>query len=118
MVFRKTPRKVPLVFFRNDAGGEPVRDWLKELDQAERRAIGTDLLRAQWGWPVSMPLCRPMGKGLWEVRTGLASNRTSRVLLCFYKGHLVALHGFIKKTRTTPEDELALARKRQKELEQ
>jgi phage-related protein len=38
------------------------------------------------------------------------------VLLCLYQGHLVALYGFIKKTRTTPDDDLALARKRQKEL--
>jgi len=28
----------------------------------------------------------------------------------------VALHGFIKKTRRTPDEDLALARKRQKEL--
>jgi phage-related protein len=59
-----------------------------------------------------------MGKGLWEVRTDLPGNRTGRVLICFYHGRLVALHGFIKKTRSTPEDDLALARKRQKELEQ
>jgi phage-related protein len=112
------PRKVPLVFFRNDAGGEPVREWLRGLDEGERHAIGTDLLRAQWRWPVGMPLCRPMRNGLWELRTGLPRNRTARVLICFYQGRLVALHGFIKKTRATPEDDLALARKRQKELEQ
>ena len=64
-----------------------------------------------------MPLGRPVGKGLWEVRTDLPTNRTERVLLCFYRGHLVALHGFIKKTRTAPDEDLALARKRQKELE-
>jgi phage-related protein len=57
-----------------------------------------------------------MGKGLWEVRTDLPGNRTSRVLICRYQDRLVALHGFIKKTRATPEDDLALARKRQKEL--
>jgi phage-related protein len=113
-----TPRKIQLVFFRNNAGNEPVRDWLKGLGDGERRAIGTDLLRAQWRWPVGMPLCRPMGKGLWEVRTDLPGNRTARVLICFYQGRLVALHGFIKKTRVTPEDDLALARNRQKELEQ
>jgi len=118
MALEKTPRKIGLVFFRNDAGGEPVRDWLRRLDEAERRAIGTDLLRAQWRWPVGMPLCRPMGKGLWEVRTDLVGNRTARVLICFYQGCLVALHAFIKKTRATPEDDLTLARKRQKELEQ
>ena len=69
-------------------------------------------------WPVGMPLCRPMGKGLWEVRTDLPGNRTARVLICLYQDHLVALHGFIKKTRATREADLALARKRQKELEQ
>jgi phage-related protein len=55
-------------------------------------------------------------KGLWEVRTDLPGNRTARVLICFYQGCLVALHGFIKKTRATPEDDLVLARKRQREL--
>jgi|HubBroStandDraft_4_1064222.scaffolds.fasta_scaffold212861_2 phage-related protein len=117
MVAEKTPRKTELVFFRNDAGGEPVREWLKGLDEPERRAVGTDLLRAQWRWPIGMPLCRPMGQGLWEVRTDLPGNRTARVLICFYDDRLVALHGFIKKTRATPKDDLALARKRRKELE-
>jgi phage-related protein len=59
-----------------------------------------------------------MSKGLWEVRTDLPSKRAARVLICFYHDRLVALHGFIKKTRAIPEDDLALARKRQKELEQ
>ena len=110
-------RKIELVFFRNEFGSEPVRDWLREIGEADRRTIGKDLLRAQWRWPVGMPLCRPMGKGLWEVRTDLQGNRTARVLICFYRGKLVALHGFIKKTRATPEGDLELARKRKKELE-
>ncbi len=118
MASEKTPRKIELVFFRSAGGDEPVRDWLRGLDEAERHAIGTDLLRAQWRWPVGMPLCRPMGKGLWEVRTDLPSNRTARVLICFYRYHLVALHGFIKKTRSTSKDDLALARRRKKDLEQ
>ena len=113
----KEPQKIPLVFFRAASGAEPVRDWLRSLDQAARHAIGRDLLRAQWRWPVGMPLCRPLGKGLWEIRTDLPRNRTARVLVCFYKKHLVALQGFIKKTRATPADDLQLARQRQKELE-
>jgi phage-related protein len=39
------------------------------------------------------------------------------VLLSLYNEHFIALHGFIKTTRTTPDDDLALARKRQRELE-
>lgn len=74
-------------------------------------------MRAQWRWPVGMPLCRPMGHGLWEVRTTLARNRTARVMLCLYERQLVALHGFIKKRRATPQPDLELARNRQRELE-
>jgi phage-related protein len=110
------PQKVPLIFFRTGKGTEPVREWLKELPEAERHAVGKDLLRAQWRWPVGMPLCRPMGGGLWEIRTDLPTQRTARVMLCLYHEHLVALHGFIKKTRATPDEDLALARRRQKEL--
>jgi len=111
------PQKIPLVFFESHSGSEPVRDWLRELPEEERQAIGRDLLRAQWRWPVGMPLCRPMGTGLWEIRTDLPTNRTARVLICLHRNHLVALHGFIKKTRATPEGDLVLARRRQKELE-
>jgi phage-related protein len=111
------PHKIPLFFYRTDSGAEPVREWLKDLPEEERQAVGKDLLRAQWRWPVGMPLCRPLGEGLWEIRTDLPTKRTARVLICFYRGNLVALHGFIKKTRTAPEADLELARKRRRELE-
>ena len=112
-----TLEKIQLAFFRTFAGSEPVRDWLKSLPPEERQAIGRDLLRAQWRWPVGMPLVRPIGDGLWEVRTDLPTKRTARVMLCFYADHLVALHAFIKKTQTTLHEDLALARKRQRELQ-
>lgn len=109
-------KKTPLVFYRSTSGKEPVRDWLKALEAPDRFAVGQDLMRAQWRWPVGMPLCRPMGQGLWEVRTDLPSQRLARVFLCLDGGVLVALHAFIKKAQKTPDDELELARKRQKEL--
>ena len=110
------PQKTPLIFFRTEGGTEPVRDWLKDLPLEDRREMGKDLMRAQWRWPVGMPLCRPMGEGLWEIRTNLPSNRIARVLLGVDKDVLVALHAFIKKTQKTPTSELAVARKRLKEL--
>ena len=117
MAMVPVPQKIQMVFYRTQQGNEPVRAWLKKLPSQERKALGMDLQRAQWRWPVGMPLCRPLGRGLWEIRTDLPRNQISRVLLCLYDGQLVALHAFIKKTRTTPDDDLALARKRKKELE-
>jgi phage-related protein len=108
---------MPLLFYQNRNRVEPVREWLKALEQADRYAAGLDLMRVQWRWPVGMPLCRAMGQGLWEVRTTLSGNRIARVLFCVHGRVLVALHAFIKKTQKTPDNELALARKRQKEME-
>ena len=58
-----------------------------------------------------------MGDGLWEVRTSLPSNRIARTLFSVHGEHIVVLHGFIKKSQKTPTDDLALARKRKRELE-
>ena len=109
------PRKIPLVFFRTTSGAEPVRDWLLSLDADDRKAVGFDLMQVQFGWPVGMPLCRSLGKGLWEVRTSLPSGGIARVIFCFADGELVALTGFVKKTQKTPAAEIDIALKRRKE---
>lgn len=109
--------KIPLVFYRTATSNEPVREWLKTMDRADRLKIGADLQRVQYRWPVGMPLCRALGDGLWEVRTSLPSKTISRVFVCFHDGMLYALHGFIKKTQKTPDDELEIARKREREVE-
>ena len=94
---------------------ELVREWLKSLDGPDRQAVGQDLMRAQWRWLVGR---RCAGHGTRAVGNPhrMPSHRIARALLCLHAGSLAALHGFIKKTQKTPDDELALARKRQKEL--
>lgn len=110
-------RKIPVVFYSTRAGTEAVRDWLRGLDEGDRNAIGQDLMRVQYRWPVGMPLCRSLGEGLWEVRSDLPSSRIARVLFSVAGDRIVALHGFIKKTQKTPDADLALARKRKREFE-
>jgi phage-related protein len=111
------PRKMPVVFYRTPAGAEVVRNWLRGLDESDRNAIGQDLMRVQYRWPVGMPLCRALGDGLWEVRSDLPSNRIARTLFSVHRGKLLILHGFIKKTQKTPDEDLVLARKRKREFD-
>lgn len=111
------PRKIPVVFYRTRGDAEVVRDWLRGLAPADRNAIGQDLMRVQYRWPVGMPLCRSLGEGLWEVRSSLPSNRIARVLFSVHQGRILALHGFIKKSRKTPDEDLALTRRRKREFE-
>jgi phage-related protein len=111
------PRKIPVVFYRTRSGKEVVRDWLRSLDQGSRNAIGQDLMRVQYRWPVGMPLCRPLSDGLWEVRSTLPGKTIARTLFCIGEDRILVLHGFIKKTQKTPDADLALARRRKKEFE-
>ncbi len=95
-----------------------MRDWLKGLSPEDRRELGQDIATVEYGWPVGMPVCRPLGQGLWEVRTTLSGNRIARVIFCIAQGRMVLLHGFVKTTQKISDDDLALARKRMKEIEQ
>lgn len=108
--------EIPVIFYRTSLGAEPVRDWLRGLPSDDRKTIGFDLATVQGGWPVGMPLCRSLGIGLWEVRSTLPSRRIARLLFFIYEGQIVILHGFIKQTQKTPQDELELACKRMKEV--
>jgi phage-related protein len=113
----EAPRKIAVVFYRTRGGTEVARDWLRSLDPSDRSAIGLVLMRVQFRWPVGMPLCRAMSDAPWEMRSNLPSNRIARVLFCIMRDRIVVLHGFIKKTQKTPDQELSLARKRKRELE-
>ena len=113
---RETPPEVPVRFYCSGSGKEPVREWLRGLDSADRHTIGLDLMRVQFGWPIGMPLVRSLKDGLWEVRSSLPSQRIARVVLCFHDETLIVLHGFIKKTQKTPADDLALAKRRMSEV--
>ena len=89
---------------------------VERVAREDQRKIGRDIAKVQFGWPIGLPVCRPLSQGLWEVRSSLPSKREARVLFGFYNGMLIALHSFIKKRQQTPAEDLALARQRLKEV--
>lgn len=72
-------KRAAAIFFRTAAGNEPVREWLKAMSPEDRLRIGEDIRTVEYGWPIGMPACRPLGNGLHEVRASLAGNRIARV---------------------------------------
>jgi phage-related protein len=105
------PRLLTAVFFRTETGREPVREWLQSLPKAERKIIGVDIMTVQFRWPLGMPLVRNVGAGIHEIRSTLPT-RIARTLFFVHEGEIVLLHGFIKKTRKTPNEDRALALQR------
>jgi phage-related protein len=109
-------KRLPAAFYQLASGREPVREWLKLLPDEDRKVVGEDIKDVEFSWPIGMPLCRALGKGLWEVRSELKGGRLARVLFCVHDSRMVLLHAFIKKTQKTPQAELELALKRRKEI--
>jgi hypothetical protein len=58
-------KRLPARFYRSNAGREPVREWLKSLDAADRRVIGEDIKDVEFSWPIGMPLVRSLGRDIW-----------------------------------------------------
>jgi len=104
-------RPIPVVFFRLDSGREPVRDWLKGLDRENRKSIGEDIKTVQFRWPVGMPLTRKMADNLWELRSHVSSG-IARIFYTVHAKKIVLLHGFLKKAKKTPANELSVAKRR------
>ena len=106
-----------VVFFQTRQGKQPVLEWLRALSKDEKVVIGADLRTVQFGFPIGMPICRALGRGLYEVRSRLPTKREARLIFFQSKGDLVIVAGFIKKTQATPRSEIEAAMKSRFEYE-
>lgn len=104
-----------VVFFRTEAGNEPVREWLLGLAREDRKTVGEDIKTAQFGWPLGMPLIRKLATGLWEVRSHVSTG-IARVMFTVDGQTMVLLHGFQKKSQRTPPADLMTAKQRLAQL--
>ena len=110
-------KKLQARFYETGNGRKPVKEWLLGLPKADRRVIGKDIQKVEFGWPIGMPYCRSLGQRLWEVRSDLTDGTIARVIFCIAEGEMVLLHGFVKKTQKTPPREIELSLKRKRELD-
>ena len=110
----KAIRKLPAIFYCSANGHEPVREWLKSMNQLDRKIIGEDIAYVQYKWPIGKPRVDYLRESIWEVRSQIG-NRIARVLFAVANSEMILLHGFVKKTQQTPQSELELAIKRWKE---
>ncbi len=73
-------------------------------------------LLAEHGPSLRLPHSRALGSGLFELRPH-GKTAIGRAFYCFLLGRrVVIVHAFVKKTEQTPDKELAIARKRAKEV--
>jgi phage-related protein len=107
-----------LVLYRDERGREPVTDFIKSLrpDMQSKVLRNLDVL-AEKGPSLSMPLSRPIrGYQMAELRSQSAGNICRIFYFATTGRRLVVLHGFLKKTESTPTRELRIATNRREQF--
>jgi phage-related protein len=73
-------------------------------------------LLMEFGPDLRMPHSRALGGGLFELRPRGPEGIGRALYCCLVGRRVVVLHAFVKKTRSTPERDLRIARHRMKEV--
>ena len=111
LAFDRPFKKFPALFYESASGNQPVRDWILALSVEDRKLVGRDIQKVEFGWPLGMPYCRSLSNGLWEVRSDLTGGKIARVIFAVIGERMV-----LKTTQKTPTQDLKLALKRMKEV--
>ena len=106
-------------FYKRPDGTKPVAEFIKSLDTKMRAKVVANLtLLEEYGNKAREPLSKPLGDGVFEVRTIVGGN-LSRVLYFFDAERIIiATNGFEKKQQKTPRSEIDLAKQRRKDYYQ
>jgi putative component of toxin-antitoxin plasmid stabilization module len=104
-------KRIVARFYRLGSGKEPVRDWLLGLEASDRRIVGKDIATVEFGWPLGMPVCRPLKHGVHEVRSTIRAGRVeARVYFLVEDGVMLLLHAAVGKDRQRDDIERAMER--------
>ncbi len=105
-----------VIFYSDEDGDKPVREFIKSLDVKLRAKVVSDLHRLEMlGSDAREPLSKYVGNHIFELRTILGSNIV-RILYFFDANKIiVATNGFVKKQQKTPRSEILVAMQRRAE---
>lgn len=117
MVVRKEVDRIfELEFYIKENGKIPVQDFLYSLNPKLRAKAFSDIeLLKKLGNELREPYVKPLkgknNKGLYELRIKFSSDIARIFYFTYYDNRFILLHGSIKKTMKTPENEIKRARK-------
>ena len=107
-----------VVWYKTGSGKKVVRDAIDTLSKSDKAIVGGDLWLAQLRFPKGAPIVKPLGLGLYEVRSSISDKREYRCIFVYHAAEnaLVVVHAFVKKSQKTPSHDLQLAKTRAKEV--
>lgn len=100
-------------FYKTQKGKKPAGDFIKSIEDVKLRAkvVRSLKLLETYGTELREPDSKPLGDGIFELRT-IQGDNIARCLYFFFVGDkAIVTNGFIKKQQKTPPEETDLAKK-------
>lgn len=105
--------RLTIDFYKTRDGKEPVADFLDSLPRKHKAKAFWELdLLAEKGRKLKEPYVKHIEGELWELRIKFASDISRIFYFIPNETNVILLHGFIKKTRKTPANQIEIAKKR------
>ena len=103
---------IEVKLYEMEDGTVPVEEFLGSLTKSMKAKLSQSIsLLSERGYRLREPYSKPLQDGIFELRAQFGGN-ISRVLYFFViKGRAVLTHGFIKKTKKTPQQEIERAKR-------
>jgi phage-related protein len=106
---------VRIVLFREPRCEPPVEEWLDRLPRKVRaKAIALFRLLEEQGHELRRPVVENLGDDIYELRI-IVERQQYRILFFFHGREAVVLTNGLKKESKVPEQEIALAKRRQRQ---
>jgi len=103
--------------YQDSRGRRPVEDFILGLPEKHQGRIAwTVELPKEYGLQLTLPYARHLRGRLWELRVSAGPARYRIIYFAHAERRFILLHGFTKKTRRTPRQELATAERRMVEF--
>lgn len=111
-----------IIFYEKEDGERPVEDFINSLPVKHKAKVYWEIeMLERFGKNLKEPYVKPIAgdkyKGLWELRIKFAGDISRIFYFMPLENNFVLLHGFIKKSQSTPERELLMAKFRMLEFE-
>lgn len=95
----------------------PVEGFILGLPEKHQGRIAWTIeLLKEYGLQLGMPYARHLRGPLWELRVSVGHAKHRIIYFAHTRRRFILLHGFTKKTRRTPRQELATAERRMVEF--